>query len=345
MSPFQVETMLEDFRRIHAAASSSAGSETLDISEDGRQNARSRVRQPKAPEPPGWVGPGQILELIADRTPSDPAVDYEMQRRAARFLASATPPANPLPPFELVRDLGKKVVKRGKTQTPSPELKEMPPAVHKETPLSEPEHDTSVEPVLLEPAELDEELMEPLEVEAEDIEAVEEENEFQEPPQSVSDSGKAEEVTNGNEEEEEYEMEIPRAAGKPEAVTAAQLLDEMEEEEEDFDEDEGLRADETDESDVVFGSGPITQASMMEFMRKYPDSVIKFLLRRNLDGRPLPHEFETIYNQWQERGLMRGRLKRNLLRMMDWEEIPDLPINELVGQIRGRVLDQKLSEE
>ncbi len=125
--------------------------------------------------------------------------------------------------------------------------------------------------------------------------------------------------------------------------TAAQLLD-FEEEEEEFDEDDGLSAEETDETDVVFGTGSITQASMIKFMHQYPDSVLKFLLRRNLDGRPLPGEYEKIYDQWQQRGLMRGRLKKHLLRMMEWEEIPDTPIHELVGEIRNRILDLRLEE-
>ena len=61
---------------------------------------------------------------------------------------------------------------------------------------------------------------------------------------------------------------------------------------------------ETDETDVVFGTGKITPASMMSFVRQYPDSTLKFLLRRNLDGRPLPSEFDQIYKTWEERGLM-----------------------------------------
>jgi len=39
---------------------------------------------------------------------------------------------------------------------------------------------------------------------------------------------------------------------------------------------------------------------------------------------------------------MRGRLKKHLLRMMEWEEIPDTPIHELVGKIRNRILDIRL---
>jgi hypothetical protein len=42
---------------------------------------------------------------------------------------------------------------------------------------------------------------------------------------------------------------------------------------------------------------------------------------------------------------MRGRLKRHLLKMMEWEQIPDTPIHELVGQIRNRILDLRLEQD
>ena len=141
-------------------------------------------------------------------------------------------------------------------------------------------------------------------------------------------------------EEEEKEKPEQREA-RP---TTVQLLD-FDVEEEDFDEDEGLQSEEIDETDVVFGTAQITQASMIKFMHQYPDSVLKFLMRRNLDGRPVPPEYEKIYDQWQQRGLMRGRLKRQLMRMMEWEEIPNLPINELVGKIRLKIVDLRFRND
>ena len=132
----------------------------------------------------------------------------------------------------------------------------------------------------------------------------------------------------------------------PPAPSAADLLSSLEEDDdEDFEEDDGLTAVETDETDVVFGTGKITPASMMSFVRQYPDSTLKFLLRRNLDGRPLPSEFDQIYKTWEERGLMRGRVRRYVLQIMDWEDVPDLPVHELLGQMRNRLMDMKLEAE
>ena len=42
---------------------------------------------------------------------------------------------------------------------------------------------------------------------------------------------------------------------------------------------------------------------------------------------------------------MRGRLKRQLMRMMEWEEIPNLPINELVGKIRLKIVDMRFRDD
>ena len=133
-------------------------------------------------------------------------------------------------------------------------------------------------------------------------------------------------------DDHEEEAEAPKKKGaKPAAPSAADLLSSLEEDDdEDFEEDDGLTAVETDETDVVFGTGKITPASMMSFVRQYPDSTLKFLLRRNLDGRPLPTEFEQIYKTWEERGLMRGRVRRYVLQIMDWEDVPDLPVLSLI---------------
>ncbi|MDP7405365.1 MAG: hypothetical protein QF495_01205, partial [SAR324 cluster bacterium] len=174
--------------------------------------------------------------------------------------------------------------------------------------------------------------------------AVPKETESEETPQEAKSNLKSDAEKSGDPVEEEEELE-EKPVKKKAQPTTAQLLDFDDEEEEDFDDEDGLSAEETDETDVVFGTGPITQASMIKFMHQYPDSVLKFLLRRNLDGRPLPGEFEKIYDQWQQRGLMRGRLKRHLLKMMEWEEIPDTPIHELVGQIRNRILDLRLEQD
>ena len=88
-------------------------------------------------------------------------------------------------------------------------------------------------------------------------------------------------------------------------MAEVELDEEFEEDEED-----GLGALNEDDNDVVFGTGPINKTSMVKFINRYPDSALRFLTRRDLDGRPVRSEYEPIYENWAERGLMKGRVKK-----------------------------------
>ena len=95
-----------------------------------------------------------------------------------------------------------------------------------------------------------------------------------------------------------------------------------------------MQGDNSEENDVVFGDGRIDQKSMSNFVANYPDSTLKFLMRKNLDGRPLPAGYEEIYSQWENRGLSRGRLKKYLFKLMEWKNFPDIPVHDVVNKIR-----------
>ena len=111
---------------------------------------------------------------------------------------------------------------------------------------------------------------------------------------------------------------------------------------EDFDIDTGgLHGNIDDESDIVFGEGRIEKKSMTKFVSNYPDSTIKFLLRKNLDGRPLPTGYDEIYLNWENRGLSRGRLKKYLFKLMEWQDFPDIPVLDVVRKIRERHFELK----
>jgi len=115
--------------------------------------------------------------------------------------------------------------------------------------------------------------------------------------------------------------------------SAASLFEGIDDEEHEL-EEEGLQGDNSEENDVVFGDGRIDQKSMSNFVANYPDSTLKFLMRKNLDGRPLPVGYEEIYSQWENRGLSRGRLKKYLFKLMEWENFPDIPVHDVVNKIR-----------
>ena len=115
--------------------------------------------------------------------------------------------------------------------------------------------------------------------------------------------------------------------------SAASLFEGIDDEEHEL-EEEGFKGDNSEENDVVFGDGRIDQKSMSNFVANYPDSTLKFLMRKNLDGRPLPVGYEEIYSQWENRGLSRGRLKKYLFKLMEWENFPDIPVHDVVNKIR-----------
>lgn len=125
----------------------------------------------------------------------------------------------------------------------------------------------------------------------------------------------------------------------PSTVLVAELHSDMDEDEEIEEDDSGLRQVDSEETDVVFGGEKITPSAVEKFIRQYPDSTLRFLFRSSLDGRPLSAEIEAIYYSWEKRGLSRGLLKKYLLKLMEWQEVPDLPILDLLQSLRDRIYD------
>ena len=134
----------------------------------------------------------------------------------------------------------------------------------------------------------------------------------------------------------------PETEADSSTVTTADLLLNFEEDEEDEEieeDDSGLILVDSDETDVVFGGEKISKSALEKFIRQYPDSTLRFLLRRSLEGRPLSAEIEAIYYSWEKRGLSRGRLKKYLLKLMEWPEVPDLPILDLLQSLKDRIYE------
>ena len=123
------------------------------------------------------------------------------------------------------------------------------------------------------------------------------------------------------------------------SVSAAELLSDLDEEEEVDDNNRDFQQVDSQETDVVFGGKKITQASMEKFVRQYPDSTLRYLLRRNLDGKPLSAEIMAVHSNWEKRGLLRKRLKKYVLKLMEWTEVPDLTSIDLVQNIRDRLYE------
>jgi hypothetical protein len=128
-------------------------------------------------------------------------------------------------------------------------------------------------------------------------------------------------------------------------LTTSDLLLNFEEDEEIEEDESGFIQVDSYETDVVFGGEKISKSALEKFIRQYPDSTLRFLLRRSLDGKPLSAEIEAIYYNWEKRGLSRGRLKKNMLKLMEWPEVPDLPILDLLQSLKDRIYEDSQKKE
>ena len=122
-------------------------------------------------------------------------------------------------------------------------------------------------------------------------------------------------------------------------LTTSDLLLNFEEDEEIEEDESGFIQVDSYETDVVFGGEKISKSALEKFIRQYPDSTLRFLLRRSLDGKPLSAEIEAIYYSWEKRGMSRGLLKKFMLKLMEWQEVPDLPMLDLLQSLRERIYD------
>ena len=97
--------------------------------------------------------------------------------------------------------------------------------------------------------------------------------------QTIEDAAVEVEEEDELKEKNNYE---PETEADSSTVTTADLLLNFEEDEEDEEieeDDSGLILVDSDETDVVFGGEKISKAALEKFIRQYPDSTLRFLLR------------------------------------------------------------------
>ena len=169
-------------------------------------------------------------------------------------------------------------------------------------------------------------------------------SEFPLEPDLVKDIAETVEVLIESKKTEEGIFEEETEAD-PSTLTTSDLLLNFEEDEEIEEDESGFIQVDSYETDVVFGGEKISKSALEKFIRQYPDSTLRFLLRRSLDGKPLSAEIEAIYYNWEKRGLSRGRLKKNMLKLMEWPEVPDLPILDLLQSLKDRIYEDSQKKE
>lgn len=136
------------------------------------------------------------------------------------------------------------------------------------------------------------------------------------------------------------QMQAPQSAPQaaPAKGKAAPVLDDIVEEDDLVDEADSP-AEDTGDADVVYGSGRITDEATVEYIHRHPDSAVKFLFRKTLDGKPLPPSEDEIYKQWQKRGLSRNKVREYILQIMEWDTVPDSPVNEIWSKLRDQIFE------
>ncbi len=135
------------------------------------------------------------------------------------------------------------------------------------------------------------------------------------------------------------EEETPAADDESLEIELEPDVESFEVDEEEEDESAQSSGPEEEDSDVVYGTGRITDQAHRSFIISSPDSAVKFLLRKELDGRPLKSSQDEIYNGWQERGLSRGKLRKHFLKIMEWDNVPELEVSEIYNQVKDKVYE------
>ena len=135
------------------------------------------------------------------------------------------------------------------------------------------------------------------------------------------------------------EEETPAADDESLEIELEPDVESFEVDEEEEEESAQSSGPEEEDSDVVYGTGRITDLAHRSFIISSPDSAVKFLLRKELDGRPLKSSQDEIYNGWQERGLSRGKLRKHFLKIMEWDNVPELEVSEIYNQVKDKVYE------
>jgi len=336
-SAYQIESMLDDYQQENFPSDRST-SETLSLSEEAINEARQHFT-PSANRASVWKSPKEVIELIEDKTAYDLLVDFVQQSRAGRFVDPVYVPEELPPAFSLVTDYSQQDRKGSEEEQEAQESE----TAEKDLSHSALGIDTAQikDKVSVNEAETEKDLSHSDQI---IISITEKDTDANSAKMSETDIVKVVDEESISKESVEDTKNSTKSKKKRQTDSASKLFENIEDDEldEEFEFDEkGLRDEDDGDNDVVFGDGQIDSKSINRFVKSFPDSAIKFMFRKNLDGRNLPVEYEEIYINWEKRGLSRGRLKKYLFKLMKWDNFPDIPILEVVQRIKDRQYDLK----
>ncbi len=333
-SAYQIESMLDHYQQ-ESSPSDRSTSENLSLSEEAICEARQHFT-PSVKHASIWKSPKEVIELIKDKTDYDPVVDFVQQSRAGKFVDPVYVPEDSPPAFSLVTDYSqhdRKSSEEGhESETTEKELSHTKlrsgtTVVKDKVSLNEAETEkilSHLDQINISNTEKDTDANNSKITETNIVKEVYEENIYEKSVKNTKD--------------------LTKTKKRSPTDSAAILFENIKEDDlgEEFEFDEkGVHDEVNGDNDVVFGDAQIDSKSISMFVKSFPDSAIKFMFRKNLDGRNLPVEYEEIYINWEKRGLSRGRLKKYLFKLMKWDNFPDIPIFEVVQRIKDRQYDLK----
>lgn len=305
MNGYQAEALLLEFRKRYGFQKKPVFKvDQLELSAEARQESqRVHHHYEKPAQNSRWLTPRDILSVIHQDNTDDPLVNYIQQLRAGRLL---NPPYQPDPPISIgkVHDYLEEFAKQAGS----------PPDSQKETQQENSNEATS------ESSQQPSEPSKPFK------------------PSQTPQPDLESKAEHGGDTAPETPKQTQHAVANLEEV-----LEKIEEEEDDVFADLGERvqnADETD-SDVINGTGRITEYSTIKFIQENPASAIKFLFQRELDEKRVSPQIEELYAQWSERGLSRKAIKGYILSLMDWEGLPSNNVNDIYQKVRDQIFELK----
>ena len=296
-SAYQIESMLDDYQQENFPSDRSA-SETLSLSEEAINEARQHFT-PSANRASVWKSPKEVIELIEDKNAYDLVVDFVQQSRAGRFVDPVYVPEDPPPAFSLVTDYSQHD-RKGTEEEQEAQESEITEKDLSHSALGSGTAQVKDKVSVNEP-ETEKDLSHSDQIK---ISVTEKDTDSDSEKISEKDIVEAAYEESITEKLGENTKLSNKANKKRPTDSAAKLFENIEDDEpdEEFEVDEKRLSDEDDgDNDVVFGDGQIDSKSINRFVKSFPDSAIKFMFRKNLDGRNLPFEYEEIYIKWEKR--------------------------------------------
>jgi hypothetical protein len=109
-------------------------------------------------------------------------------------------------------------------------------------------------------------------------------------------------------------------------------------------ESKDLSKDLTDENEVFYGQGKISDLTMKKFVRQHPEAAVKFIFKKNIDGSDLDPLIRRLHSDWLLRGMNQEVIQSEILSILGEESMPERNLYELTIDLRNKILELGMVE-